>query len=98
MVALLTNILVVPVVPLVMLGGLITGMIGILVPPLGTFFGALTWVPLEYTIRVSEFFASLPFAAVNFPRMSLPLMLLVYVMLIIVIMKYRSTRNNAFKF
>ncbi len=89
-VALITNILVVPVVPLVMLLGLITGIVGMVLPPLASFIGAFTWIILQYIIGVTEWFATLPYAAVNFPKMSLLFMLTIYAVMLIVVIKYHQ--------
>ncbi len=93
-VALITNLLVVPVVPLVMLLGIITGMVGIIAPPVGSLLGAITFVPLEYIIRISEWFAALPFAAMNFPKMSLGLMWGIYIILFTIVKKENDGRRK----
>jgi len=56
-VGLLTNMLIVPVQPLIMLSGALATMSGLLWLPVGQVLGWLSWLPLTWTIRCVEFTA-----------------------------------------
>lgn len=59
----LVNVLVVPLVPLVMGLGLIGGVALLALPAIGVLITWLTWPILEWILRVTHYFASLPFVA-----------------------------------
>lgn len=59
-VALVVNVLILPFVPLVMLLGAF-----VVLPWVGAGVGYLLWFPLEYILRVTSWFARLPFASVE---------------------------------
>ena len=46
------TILALPALPLILIGGLATAVIGFLHPALGHFFGWITWVPLSYLVEL----------------------------------------------
>ena len=56
-IGLLTNVLIVPVQPLIMLSGALATMSGLLWLPVGQVLGWLSWLPLTWTIRCVEFTA-----------------------------------------
>lgn len=64
----LTNILVIVAVPYSMALGFLTGGLGFLWTPLSQISGWITWVLLEYKIRVIEIFAAVPSASVELGR------------------------------
>lgn len=59
------NILVLPLVPIAMLSGFITGSLSLISPYLGAPAAWLTWFLLASIIKVVDVLASLPFAALN---------------------------------
>ena len=61
----LSNILVLIAVPYAMLMGFLTGFLGFISTFLGQVAGGVTWVLLEYQIRIIEFFAKIPLASVS---------------------------------
>ncbi|MEA3345581.1 MAG: DNA internalization-related competence protein ComEC/Rec2 [Chloroflexota bacterium] len=63
-VSLLTNGLILPVQPAVMLCGGLATSLGLLWLPLGHILGWVAWLPLTYTIRAVEWTASFPWASV----------------------------------
>jgi competence protein ComEC len=67
LVAPLVNILVVPVIPLVMAFGFVTGVVGIVVPAAAGIFGWATHVMTSYVFSVVSVFSSFPHAAVELP-------------------------------
>ncbi|MFA7253212.1 MAG: ComEC/Rec2 family competence protein [Patescibacteria group bacterium] len=60
------NILVVWIVPWAMLAAFIAGLIGIIYFPLGKLVALLLWPFLEYIIKIVEWLAQVPGAAINF--------------------------------
>ncbi len=60
--AIIANVLVLPIVPLVMLGTFATGAIGYILPWLGTIFGWFTELGLRYITTVVDYLALLPWA------------------------------------
>lgn len=60
------NILVLPVVPITMLFGFLTGIAGLIWAKLALPFAGISWLLLTYVIKVIGFLAGLPFAAINF--------------------------------
>ncbi len=91
-VALLVNVLVLWVVPYAMFFGLGTGLIGIVYLPAAQLVADISWVLLEYLIRVVEFFASFSFAATN-AKINVPVLALYYLLLTAVIWVYRNKRK-----
>lgn len=59
------NMLVVPPVPLIMLFGFLGGLGGLVFLPLGQALGFGAWLGATYVLSIIEFFAKLPFAAVE---------------------------------
>jgi len=70
LVTLLTNLLILPVQPAVMLGGGIATLAGMVWLPAGRVLGWLAWLSLTYTIETVRLTARVPFAAVDLGRMS----------------------------
>jgi len=73
------NLLVLPVVPLTMLLGFLTGITGFINGLIAFPFSAISFVLLEYILRVVDIFSSLPFASLHINYFPAWLMLLVYV-------------------
>ena len=61
----ITNVLVLLAVPYAMTAGFITGGLGFMAHFLSMVAGWINWILLEYILRVIEFFASVPLAAVR---------------------------------
>ncbi len=81
-VALLTNLLILPAQPAVMvLGGLAT-LVGMVLPPLGQVLAWIAWPFLEWTIRAVEVTARLPFASIDVGHLDLLLVVLYYMLLL----------------
>jgi len=78
LVALFVNILVLPLIPLGMLGGLVVGSIGIVSGALAFPFAFIEYSILEYMFTVVDFFKKIPFASVSLADFSLWWMFLVY--------------------
>jgi competence protein ComEC len=65
LISLLTNILILPAQPPIMLGGLLTLAGGLIWEPLGRLLAALPWLFLTYTTWIVRLSASVPFAVVD---------------------------------
>lgn len=76
-VALIPNLLVLPLVPFAMLGGFLAGMAGLVWEPLGLPFAWITRAMLEYAVFVVDIFGGLPFATAK-ARFGAPLLVLSY--------------------
>ena len=66
-VAVIVNVLVLPMVPAAMLLTFITGLVGLIFPSLAPPLSFLTHLSLSYIVVVAEWFASLPFASFVVP-------------------------------
>lgn len=62
----LANLLILPVIPLTMLVGFVAATTGIVWLGLGQILGWLAWLFLTYEIKIAEFLAKIPLAAVSF--------------------------------
>jgi competence protein ComEC len=94
-VAIVVNVLVLPVVPIAMLLTFITGMVAFVSLPLASIIGFLANLSLVYILFVAEWFAKLPFAAIEIPEFSATGMLLLYVVLagVLFYVKRRSLKS-----
>lgn len=81
LVALPANILVLPVIPLTMFFGFITGILGFVFGVWSLFFGLISSILLSYIISVSRFFANLPFSHLNISNFSAVAMSVCYVLI-----------------
>lgn len=83
LVAIPANILILVVIPTVMFFSFITGILGFIWIPLSLLFAWISWFLLAYIIRISNFFASLPFAYVNINWFSSSAMIFTYILIFI---------------
>lgn len=77
LIAVIVNVLVLPIVPFAMLATAITGVVAIVFPTLGAPFALVTYGILMSIIIIAQFFATVPFASVSvpqFPWYGIPLM------------------------
>jgi competence protein ComEC len=81
LVSLLTNFLILPAQPPIMMGGMATLAAGLLWEPLGRIFGVIPWLFLTYTTAVVRLTAAVPFASVEMGAMGRVLAPLYYVVL-----------------
>ena len=89
---LFANIVVLPIVPIVMLLGFITGLLG-LVPwfaVIATVFGYVTYVLLAYILAVAQWVAHLPFASVTVPLLPPPVLGAILVLCVVAIVKLHA--------
>jgi competence protein ComEC len=64
-VSLLTNLLILPVQPPIMIVGGLATLAGMLWLPLGQVLGWLVWLPLPWSVWMVELTAPLPFASLD---------------------------------
>lgn len=98
-VALLANLLVVPLVPLAMLAGLIAGIGGMMVPQLAAWFAVPAKVLLTFMLDIAQWLSAWPLAQLEI-SISLVQMLLLYTCIIVItvllIKKYPLRRKMLF--
>ena len=78
LVALPANILIVPLMPLTMISGFITGFAGLVSPAFAILPGKIAYALLYYQINAISMLAHLPFAAVTIQNFSLAIVLVIY--------------------
>lgn len=78
LVSLLTNLLILPAQPPVMIVGGLAALGGMVWLPLGQALGWLVWLPLAWTVQMVEWTARLPFASLDLGKFPLWLLLLFY--------------------
>jgi competence protein ComEC len=78
LVSLLTNLLVLPVQPMVMLAGGLAALAGLVWLPAGQALGWLAWLPLAWTVGVVHGTAAFPLASFTLGRFSPWLLALIY--------------------
>jgi competence protein ComEC len=79
----IANPLILPAQPPLMILGGISVLIGMLFQPLGQLFAWATWPFIAYTIRIVEWFSSIPHGSIPLGKIGLPLVIIFYLMLII---------------
>ncbi|MEK7555979.1 MAG: ComEC/Rec2 family competence protein [Patescibacteria group bacterium] len=94
MVALPVNLLVLVFIPLTMLFGFLTGVVGFVSTTLSVPFAAVSYLFLTYELQVVEFFSSLPFASVSVSYFPLWLLVILYILISAIIFRfYKNTRH-----
>ena len=78
LVALPANFLILPLIPITMLLGFVTGFVGMILPLASLLPGYVTSALLGYELFVIEQFAALPFASLTISRFPIILVLLIY--------------------
>ena len=86
LVAPITNLLVLPIIPAAMLFGFLAGIAGLIWLPLAYIPAWLAWAILKYQVVVIEWFADLPKAAVAVTAFSLPAVIGYYSILAIIVL------------
>lgn len=78
LIAPVANVLIVPVVPLIMASGALLACLGLFGRWLAFLALPITWAALTWVVRVAEWLADLPWAAVEIPQFSSSWLLLAY--------------------
>ncbi len=87
LVAPITNLLILPLVPLIMAGGAMVAIVSLLFYPLGLFFGALLNLILAYFLKVISLFSSLSWSQIYIPSILRWLIIPYYIFLFFYIRK-----------
>jgi len=85
LIGIIPNILIVPLIPITMLGVAITGFVGLVSNGLATIVALPTTYILTYEIWVVKIFAHIPFSAVSTPHVSVGFVVFLYVILVLVL-------------
>lgn len=91
-VALVVNLLVLVFVPITMLLGFVTGVLGLISPSLALPIGYVTFLILKYELSVSEFFGNLSFASFGVSNFNAPHLIISYFVVFSVIFYSYSRR------
>jgi competence protein ComEC len=78
-VAVVVNMLVLPLVPFAMLFSFLTGLVGFVMPSLATLLGVVAYGFLAYIIVLATWFADIPFAAFVVPAFPFSVMVIFYI-------------------
>lgn len=89
-VAVLVNVLVLPMVPVAMLFTFLTGLASFVHSSLALLLGYFAYVALAYIIFIAETFARIPLAEITVPAFPFYIVVLVYALLSFLIHKYAS--------
>jgi competence protein ComEC len=78
LVGLLTNLIILPAQPAVMLWGGLATLVGMIVQPIGQVLAWIGWAFLAFSIAVVQFTAQLPFGSIQVGRFDLPILAAYY--------------------
>jgi len=92
----LTNILIVPILPIITILGFIFSFFGIIFPVLGWILSWPAWLFLTYILKVIDFFSKIPFTSIILRSVHWLWLLISY--LILAILAYRLKRRETLKF
>ncbi len=90
LVAIPVNLLVLVFVPITMLMGFLTGLIGMISTTLAIPFGYISYALLNYELKIVEIFSNLPFSSVHISHFPAWLMVLVYLTYFILLFWYKN--------
>jgi len=92
-VAVLVNLLVLPLVPVAMLFSALVAGLGVFLPVAAGVVATFAFIPLTYIIAVAKWFAALPFAAIAVPQFPFYYVILMYIGLTVcTVWCYRRSR------
>jgi len=94
-ISLLTNLLILPVQPMVMLAGGLATLVGMIWLPAGQILGWLAWLPLAWTVWVVNWTAAAPLALVTLGRFSPWLLAAIYAGLALLVWRASRARSDA---
>ena len=88
LIAIITNVLILPLVPLAMLFGAIVGLIAVVSPSLAIILSPLSYIPLAYMTHSVEWFARIPYATVPLFHIPWWAVVIVYIVISFYIMRF----------
>ncbi len=97
LIAPLSNVLVLGVIPLAMLLAAITGFLGMISAFLGVMFGLVAWPVLSYIVLVSKYSAELPLSSITVAGFSQILLFFIYIILIVYLIGRDSRQKKWLK-
>jgi len=92
-ISLLVNILILPVIPLAMFLGFLSGVMGF-IPVFGKIFAFPAYLISSYVIKISEFFASLDFSFVEVNNINWIFVFIYYIILIVLIYYWQKKKRQ----
>jgi len=93
-VALIVNLLVLPLIPITMFFGFLTGLVGLISSVLAMPFAYVSYWLLHYQLSISKFFGELPFSSYIVPEFPAIIMVLIYAALIFGIYSWQKKNNS----
>jgi competence protein ComEC len=90
LVAPISNMLILPLVPWTMLLALLVGVAGFIFAPLATLLGWITYLPLVFIIKTIEVLAAVPGSAVVMPEFGVTIVVVAYALIIWLAVKYKE--------
>lgn len=93
-VALPAYILILPVIPITMFLGFLTGIFGFIGTILSMPFAWATWFLLTYIIKIAELFASLPFSSVIIPSFPIFILGFLYLLVFVFILYLKKSLHD----
>jgi len=90
--ALLANLLVLPLQPLILIPGAAVVLGSVLMPGVGRVLAYALWLPLRWTILVARWIGSIPWASLSLPELSPPAAWLLYLLLMVLVWRLPSRR------
>lgn len=89
----LANLLIVPLLPVIMISGIVLGFAGLIWLPLAKIIAWPVWFLLSYLVKVVDYLSSLPLAAYEFKNVSWLILIGYYLVLFIIILKWSKQKN-----
>ncbi len=90
------NVLILPLIPYAMLFGFLTNLLAILSDMLGKITGIVTFLILDYVIKIIHFLAQFRFASLNLEKISGLMLLGYYLLILIIYVIIKSRKKNNF--
>lgn len=94
---LFANVLILPLIPLIMLFGFITGILGFFSTTLAVPVAFVSSILLSYALSVIYFFSHLPFASLSIQNFSLGLAVIIYVVYLVIIWQSMKTTKDIYE-
>jgi competence protein ComEC len=96
LVAPITNVLIVPFLPVIMLSGFIFGLIGIIFQPLGWVLSWSTWGLLTYLTKVVDWFSGIPLTYLTIENLHWAWLVVAYLILGVTVWRLQEGRKLKF--
>ena len=78
LVAILANIVILPIVPFLMMLGMANALVGVFSVDLGRLIGYLSWLGVSYILKMSEWLVKIPWAYIVLPKVNVVLVIVGY--------------------